>query len=38
MKFHKDMIDYIMNELSEDEAKILGKTFVRLEDYFEKWL
>lgn len=37
MNFHKDMINSIMNGLSEEEAKVLTKTFVKLEDYFKKW-
>lgn len=37
MKFHKDMINSIMNGLSEEEAKVLTKTFIKLEDYFKKW-
>ena len=35
MKFHKSMIDSIMQDLSEDEAAVLIKTFTRLEDYFK---
>ncbi len=37
MNFHKDMINSIMNGLSEEEAKVLTKTFIKLEDYFKKW-
>ncbi len=37
MNFHKDMINNIMDGLSEEEAKVLTKTFVKLEDYFKKW-
>ena len=37
MKFHKDMIDSIMQDLSEDEAVVLNKTFNRLETFFGKW-
>lgn len=36
-KFHKDMIDNIMQDLNEEEAVILSKTFSRLEDYFSQW-
>lgn len=34
-KFHEDMINYITEDLSEDEAKVLTKTFMRLENYFK---
>ena len=37
MKFHKDMIDSIMQDLSEDEAVVLNKTFNRLETFFGQW-
>ena len=35
MKFHQDMIKHITDDLSEDEAAVLIKTFTRLEDYFK---
>ncbi len=37
MSFHKNMIESVMNDLSEEEAEILTKTFVRLEDFFAQW-
>ena len=37
MKFHKSMIDSIMQDLSEDEAIVLNKTFNRLETFFGQW-
>ncbi len=37
MSFHKNMIESVMNDLSEEEAQILTKTFVRLEDFFDQW-
>lgn len=37
MTFHKNMIESVMNDLSEEEAEILTKTFVRLEDFFAQW-
>lgn len=38
MQFHKDMIDNITKDLSEEEASVLTKTFIKLEDYFGKWI
>ncbi len=37
MNFHKAMINSVMQDLSEEEAAILTKTFVRLEDFFGQW-
>lgn len=37
MNFHRKMIDSIMNDLSEEEAAVLTKTFHRLEDFFGQW-
>lgn len=37
MNFHKDMINSIMEDLSEEEAAVLNKTFNRLERFFDKW-
>ena len=37
MNFHKDMIDSIMQDLSEEEAAVLNKTFNRLEAFFDQW-
>lgn len=37
MNFHKDMINSIMEDLSEEEASVLNKTFNRLETFFDKW-
>ena len=37
MNFHKDMINSIMDGLSEDEAAILAKTFNKLESFFSQW-
>lgn len=36
MQFHKQMIDSVMQDLSEEEAAILTKTFIRLEDFFDQ--
>ena len=36
-KFHEDMINYITEDLSEDEAVSLTKTFTRLEEYFKSF-
>lgn len=38
MNFHKDMVNSIMHDLSEDEALALNKTFNRLEAFFGQWL
>ena len=38
MQFHKDMIDSITKNLTEEEASILIKTFVKLEDFFGQWI
>lgn len=35
-QFHKDMIAHIMEDLSEEEAAVLIKTFTRLENYFRQ--
>lgn len=35
MRFHKSMIDNIMEDLNEDEAAVLIKTFDRLEKFFK---
>jgi len=37
MTFHKNMIESVMDDLSKEEAEILTKTFVRLEDFFAQW-
>lgn len=37
MNFHKEMVNSITENLSEDEAAVLTKTFIRLEDFFEQW-
>lgn len=36
-KFHKNMINYITEDLSESEAIALTKTFTRLEEYFKSF-
>ena len=36
-KFHEAMINYITEDLSEDEAVSLTKTFTRLEEYFKSF-
>ncbi|MDD3240571.1 MAG: MarR family transcriptional regulator [Lachnospira sp.] len=38
MQFHKDMIDSITKDLSEEEAAVLTKTFIKLEDFFGQWI
>lgn len=38
MNFHKDMIHSIMQDLSEEEAAVLTKTFNRLEIFFGQWI
>lgn len=35
--FHKSMIDSVMKNLTEEEAAVLTKAFVKLEDFFEQW-
>lgn len=37
MRFHQDMIKHITDNLSEDEAAVLIKTFTRLEDYLKAY-
>ncbi|MDO5402852.1 MAG: MarR family winged helix-turn-helix transcriptional regulator [Eubacteriales bacterium] len=37
-QFHKDMIDNITKGLSKEEASVLTKTCIKLEDYFGKWI
>ncbi len=37
MSFHKKMVDSIMKDLSEEEAAVLTKTFIRLKDFFAQW-
>ncbi len=36
MQFHKNMIDSIMQDLTDEEAVVLTKTFTRLEDFFSQ--
>lgn len=35
--FHKSMIESVMKNLTEEEASVLTKAFVKLEDFFEQW-
>ena len=35
MRFHKDMINSVINDITEEEAVILTKTLKKLEDYFK---
>ena len=35
MRFHKDMINSVINDITEEEAEILTKTLKKLEDYFK---
>ena len=35
--FHKSMIESVMKNLTEEEASLLTKAFVKLEDFFEQW-
>jgi len=37
MRFHKDMINAVIDGVTEDEAEILTRTLKKLEDFFEKW-
>lgn len=37
MNFHKNMIDSVMSNLTEEEAALLTKTFIRLEDFFGQY-
>jgi len=37
MRFHKDMINSVINDITEEEAAILTKTLEKLEDFFQKW-
>lgn len=37
MNFHKDMIDSVMSNLTEEEAALLTKTFIQLEDFFGQY-
>lgn len=34
--FHKDMIENITKDLTKEEAEVLTKTFIRLEDFFHQ--
>ena len=36
MRFHKDMINSVINDITEEEAEILTRTLKKLEDYFKK--
>lgn len=36
MRFHKNMIDEVTQDLSQEEAEVLIKTFSRLEDFFRQ--
>ena len=35
--FHKSMIESVMKNLTEEEASVLTKAFVKLEDFFDQW-
>lgn len=35
--FHKSMIESVMKNLTEEEASVLTKAFVKLENFFEQW-
>ena len=37
MRFHKDMINSVINDVTEEEAEILTRTLKKLEDFFDKW-
>jgi len=37
MRFHKDMINSVINDITEEEAEILTRTLKKLEDFFQKW-
>ena len=36
MRFHKDMINSVINDITEEEAEILTRTLKKLEDFFKK--
>jgi len=36
MRFHKDMINSVINDVTEEEAEILTRTLKKLEDFFKK--
>lgn len=37
MNFHKSMINSVTENLTAEEAEVLTKTFVKLEDFFAQW-
>ena len=37
MRFHKDMINSVINDVTEEEAEILTRTLKNLENFFQKW-
>lgn len=37
MRFHKDMIDSVINGVTQEEAEVLTRTLKKLEDFFQKW-
>jgi len=37
MRFHKDMINSVINDITEEEAEVLTRTLKKLEDFFKKW-
>ena len=37
MRFHKDMVNAVMEDISEDEAVVLMKMLNKLEDFFQQW-
>lgn len=38
MQFHKNMIDSITHDLTPEEAAVLTKTFIKVEDFFHQWI
>lgn len=37
MRFHKDMVNAVMEDITEDEAVVLMKMLNKLEDFFQQW-
>lgn len=37
MRFHKDMIDSVINGVTEEEAEVLTRTLKKLEVFFQQW-
>lgn len=37
MRFHKDMVNAVMEDITEDEVVVLMKMLNKLEDFFQQW-